>query len=173
MPNKRSVIPTCKGGVVRSGETPWSEQIPHTAAYLFGSGRSDLEVADALGVKLKTLNRWIRTVPEMAHARENSRAHVEARLADALMVAAEGAVKVEVTEALDEETGEWVAHTRKRTNLPPDPRAATAYLERRHGEDWKAKQEIVLQPDEETRAVLEEGRERMMAAIRGAQGRGE
>lgn len=142
----------------------YDPQYSVAAAYLYAGGRTDEEVADAIGVRMTDVQHWKKTIPEFQEAARNSSVFVEARLANSVMQAAtEGIKLVEIVEVVDETTGKWVPKSRKTKEVPPDSKLAIAYLERRHG--WSAKQEVRVEVDTTTQDILAEGRERMRAEI--------
>ena len=162
-----------KGGRVTVPKVTYEPRFAIIASYIYATGASDIEVAEALGVSASTINNWTKRHPEFTRARQESSEFVEARLAKALITAAEGAEKHEVTERYDEETDSWIPSQRKTTKMPPDVRAIMLWLQSRRPIDWQQKQVLEVQSDSTTIDLLEAGQRRMLAEIERARGTGD
>ena len=149
-----------------NGVVKYAPHLAIPAAYMYALGASDDEVAAGLGVSQSSVLRWARVHPEFAKARRESKAFVEARLANALLQSAEGARKTELVEVYDPDTNTWTPKQRKVTELPPNPQAAMAWLHAQHPDNWREKQEIVVEVGSDTASLLQHARERMAQRIR-------
>ena len=160
--------PKSVGG--KKGVRRWEPHLAIPAAYMYSQGASDHEVAFGLGVTHPTITYWLKVHPEFRKAKFEAGRFVEARLANCMVQAAEGARRTEITEVWDEVEEVWKPRLRKTIELPPDYRAALAWLHARAPEQWQEKQQVVLEVDSNTAAILDEGRERMKEIIAGIRG---
>ena len=150
----------------RTGRGKYNAHLAIPAAYMYMMGASDEEVAIGLGVTHATVVKWTKIHPEFAHAKRESHSFVKARLANALINAAEGAQKVEVVEEYNSDDNTWTPIKRKTTEMPPNPQAAIAWLHAQASDEWRAKQEIKVEVDQTVVDLLHAGRERMAAKLR-------
>lgn len=117
---------------------------PEYAAVTRGAadlGATDREIADALGVSTRTLNRWASRHPEFSDALKKGRAAANARVERSLYHRAVGysheAVKLQLV-------GGEVVRTPFIQHHPPVVAAAIFWLKNRDPENWRDRQQHEL-----------------------------
>jgi transposase-like protein len=94
------------------------------------NGATDNQVADILEVTPETISQWKRKHPEFARARREGKAYADAKVVNALFQRALG--YTQRTVRIDPDGKQTVTVT----ELPPDVKAATFWLERRQRDQW-------------------------------------
>jgi hypothetical protein len=121
----------------RGRPTDYDPEFCQRAANLCIAGATDFEVAEDLGVCVRTLYRWKAQFPEFSQAlkvgKELSDDRVESSLYHRAVGYSHAAVKIMQYEGVPV----IVPYTE---HVPPDVGAATLWLINRRGEEWRAKQ---------------------------------
>ena len=138
------------------------------AAVIWEAGGNNKEVAEALGIHVRTLQAWLKSFPPLAEAKECAGDHLERKLMQSLLEVCNGTEKVEFVESYID--GQWVPTSRKTTSMPADPKAIQFWLQSRLPHRWKQRQEIEVSVDRSLVEELNEGRERLQKLIAGIAG---
>lgn len=121
--------------------TKYKADFCQRAHALAADGATDIEIADALGVEVRTLYRWKAEHPEFSQAtalgKEAADDRVEASLYHRSVGYSHDAVKIFMPAGA---TKPVVASYRE--HYPPDTAAASLWLRNRRPEKWRDKQDI-------------------------------
>ena len=132
----------------RDNGPKWHDGIPALVRSLAGrskKGLSDDEVAEKLGVAVRTIHRWKKEHPEFLKALLETKAIMDARVEMSLYQRATGyrATKTEVTV----EGGQETKRVTKTEEVLPDVNACKLWLINRQPENWKDKQDVSVTGD--------------------------
>lgn len=120
------------------------EKTPEQARKLYLLGLTDEELADVLGVVVKTLHNWRAAHPEFLHATIEGKQIADAEVAERLYQRAMGYSHPE--EKVFNNGGEILrAETTK--HYPPDTQAASLWLRNRQPEKWRDKTDQYVNAD--------------------------
>ena len=116
----------------------YDKQTCITAGWLARDGKTDKEIAEALGIAESTLHLWKKTYPEFSEALKNNKAVVDNKVVDSLIKRALGydfkKTEVEVSEI----AGKVYRKQKESTvHVPADPSALIFFLCNRQPEHWK------------------------------------
>ena len=118
--------------------TAYKDQFCQEAASRYGEGATDIEVADALGIDVRTLYRWHHEHPEFRQASQLGKDAADARVERSLYNRAVGysydAVKIM------QNNGRPVV-VPFREHVPPDTGAAIKWLSNRRPDEWRERME--------------------------------
>ena len=118
--------------------TKYDKQTAITAGWLSRDGKTDKEIAEALGISESTLYKWKNEHPELSESIKNNKETVDNKVVDSLIKRAMGydfqKVEVEVSDI-----GGKVYKKRKEStvHIPADPSALIFFLCNRQPEKWK------------------------------------
>lgn len=123
-------------GGTRGPKTKYDRQTPITVAWLARDGKTNDEIAAALGIVRSTLQEWIKEHPELSDAIKRSKECVRFEVEDSLVKRAKG-YDYEKTEIEVQKVGGKEVKKKKVTTMhvPPDPACAIFYLKTQ----WKDK----------------------------------
>lgn len=116
-------------------------------------GKTDKEMAEELGIALKTLYNWKNTHPEFLHALKAAKEEPDDRVERSLFERALGYEHPEEKIAMDAKSGAIVrAMTTK--HYPPDTAAAIIWLKNRRPEKWRDKQIVEHEVGDKAKIVF-------------------
>lgn len=102
---------------------------------------TDEDIADFIGVSVRTLYKWKLRHPELGHALKRTREEVDAQVEQSLFRRATGyshkAVKMF-------QAGGQVIEKKYTEHYPPDPTSMIFWLKNRQPEKWRDRREIVM-----------------------------
>ncbi len=127
---------------IRGGRpTEYDPKFVAIAKKLGELGATDLEVAQAFEVTIRTIYRWKLDHPEFSEALQSGKDVIDDSIEIALRKRAVGytfdSVEIKVVE------GE-IVHVEKMEHVPPDPKAAMFWLQNRRPDKWRAVSKINL-----------------------------
>jgi hypothetical protein len=123
-------------------EKEFNPTMTERAAVVLRLGGTDVEVAKALGVSVRTIHRWKKTHPEFAaRVRQEKDDFDTGRVEAALVHRATGYSHKAVKIFCDPKTGstEQIEYTE---HYPPDPTSAIFWLKNRNPERWKDRVDV-------------------------------
>lgn len=126
----------------------WNDGIPDQIRRLVGrstSGLTDKEVAEHLGVAVRTVHRWKKTHPEFQKALIETKATLDSRVELSLYRRAIGYTYTEVEVTLEpglDGTPEEVRRIERTKEALPDLNAIRLWLINRDAANWRDKQEV-------------------------------
>lgn len=130
-----------RDAVQRGRPTDYKPEFCQKAADLCINGATDFEVAEILGVCVRTLYRWKAQYPEFCQALKVGKAAADDRVEASLFHRAVGyshpAVKIFMPAGAKEPV--FASYTE---HVPPDVGAATLWLTNRRGDEWRSKQSL-------------------------------
>ena len=118
---------------VPTAHSAWDSDRPRQAYELCLLGQTDQQMADVMGISVKTIEYWKSTKPEFADACRRGKTSADARVAEALFRKAVGYTKEE--EVVSVYKGE-VTKTTIMKYYPPDAWACMKWLGLRQRENW-------------------------------------
>lgn len=104
-------------------------------------GATDIEVADALAVDVRTIYRWKASNEEFCHALKSGKDESDERVERSLFSRANGYEHNEVDIRV---INEKIVQTRIRKFYPPDTTAAIFWLKNRRPDQWRDKTDVAL-----------------------------
>ena len=109
-----------------------------TAGWLARDGKTDKEIAAALGIRESTLNEWKKKYPEFSESLKNNKEVVDNKVVDALVKRALG-YEYDKTEIEVHTEGKKEFKKKKVTTMhvPPDPIAIIFFITNRQNDRWK------------------------------------
>lgn len=117
----------------------FKEEFCQRAKEMYEQGAVDIEVADALGIAVRTLYRWQAERPDFCQAAKVGKAMADARVERSLYHRAVGytfdTVKIMQNNGLP-------VVVPFREHVPPDPGAAFNWLKNRKPEEWRDRREL-------------------------------
>lgn len=125
------------------GIEKWYDGIPDQVRRLAGrarSGMTDQEVADHLGVTIRTIHRWKKTHPEFKKALIETKAILDSRVELSLYRVAIGYSYTEVEVTL--EGGVVTKRVERTKEVPPNVAAIRFWLTNRDPENWCDRQAV-------------------------------
>lgn len=111
---------------------------PKKAGELALMGKTNPEIAQALGVTAETLNQWRKQFPEFSDAIKGNKDQADGKVVASLYQRACGYEYEEKSEKVDPEKGTIVTTTIKQ--VAPDVTAQIFWLKNRQPKDWRDKQ---------------------------------
>lgn len=117
----------------------WKDEYLKIAEGACKLGATDQELADMLGVCVRTISYWRNSKPEFAEALKSGKAESDERVERSLYARANGYEHDEVD--IRVVAGE-VVQTPIRRYYPPDTAAAIFWLKNRRPEQWREKVEL-------------------------------
>jgi len=126
-----------------AGGEKWHDGVPGIIRRLAGrskAGLTDIEVAEHLGVAVRTVHRWKKDHPEFAKALIETKALLDSRVEISLFRRATGYRYTEVEVTL--EGGAEVRRVVREKEALPDVNACKLWLTNRDPAAWKDKQEV-------------------------------
>jgi hypothetical protein len=111
------------------------------ARALARDGCIDEEIADYLGVSVKTLNAWKIRYPEFKEALKGGKLEIDLLVEDSLLKRALG---YEYKETEVKKSPDGVTKKRSRKHMAPDVTAQIFWLKNRQPERWRDKQDVNL-----------------------------
>lgn len=142
----------------KEGGQKYHDGIPALVRSLVGRstrGLTDKEVAEKVGVAVRTVHRWKKDHPEFREALIETKAFLDARVELSLFRRATGypVTKVEVTT----EEGQETKRVTKTEEIAPDVQACRLWLMNRDPERWRDRQQVEHSGEikiDDARAVL-------------------
>lgn len=118
--------------------TKYDKQTPITAGWLARDGKTDKEIAEALGISESTFYKWKTEHPEFSESLKTSKEVVDNKVVDSLIKRALG-YDFKKTEVEVSEIGNKVYKKQKEStvHIPADPSALIFFLCNRQPEKWK------------------------------------
>lgn len=123
------------------------------------SGATDMEIADELGVSVRTLYRWKAVHSDFRQALKVAKEIADERVVRSLYQRAIGYEQDSVKIFMPKDADEPV-YAPFREMIAPDTTAAIFWLKNRQSQDWREKQEMVHSLDESLKNRLKEARAR-------------
>ena len=126
-----------------AGGEKWHDGVPGIIRRLAGrskAGLTDIEVAEHLGVAVRTVHRWKKDHPEFAKALIETKALLDSRVEISLFRRATGYRYTEVEVTL--EGGAEVRRVVREKEALPDVNACKLWLTNRDPAAWKDKQDV-------------------------------
>lgn len=121
--------------------TKFRPEFTQQAAKLCDLGATDIEIADFLGVEVRTLYRWKAENEEFCQAIKAAKVSADSRVERSLYARANGYEHDEVD--IRVVSGE-IVQTPIRKFYPPDTTAAIFWLKNRQPDKWRDKQDVAL-----------------------------
>lgn len=112
---------------------------PKKAGELALMGKTDIEIAKALGISEATLNKWKSQYPEFIESLKDNKDVVDAGVVNSLLQRANGYEYTEISEKEDPEKG--LIRTTTIKKVAPDVTAQIFWLKNRQPRDWRDKHE--------------------------------
>jgi hypothetical protein len=103
-------------------------------------GKTNPEIAQALGVTAETLNQWRRQFPEFSDAIKGNKDQADAPVVKSLYQRAIGYEYTEISVKEDPKKGTITTTTTK--HVSPDVTAQIFWLKNRQPKDWRDKHEV-------------------------------
>ena len=131
-----------------AGGEKWHDGIPDQIRRLVGrskSGLTDKEVAEHLGVDIRTVHRWKKTHPEFQKALIETKATLDSRVELSLYRVAIGYRYTEVEVTLED--GKVTKRIEREREVPPNVAAIRLWLTNRDGANWRDKQDVNVTGD--------------------------
>jgi transcriptional regulator with XRE-family HTH domain len=131
-----------------AGGEKWHDGVPDIVRRLAGrskAGLTDDEVAEHLGVAVRTVHRWKKDHREFAKALIETKALLDSRVELSLYRRALGYSYKEVEVTL--EGGEVTKRVERVKEVPPDISAIRLWLTNRDAESWRDKQDVRVTGD--------------------------
>jgi hypothetical protein len=120
---------------------------------LASAGLPNKEIANLIGVRLATLERRVRTIPELEEALVEGRSHAtQVMVAEMFKTALGGHVTQEITETVSP-TGKKSTKVVTR-EAPPNPHLMIYWLNNRDPENWKSQRQLM----KESRGEVNDGK---------------
>ena len=121
-------------------------------------GLTDPQIANNMGIGLRTLYEWYERFPQIAHAVKKGKAPVDIQVENALLKRALGYTEEEViTEIIEQPDGKQRKQVRKVKRIfPPDVTAQIFWLKNRKPKQWREKVENSVNIDTEDLSPLVE-----------------
>ena len=113
---------------------------PKKAGELALMGKTDIEIAKALGVSEATLNKWKSQYPEFIESLKDNKDIVDAGVVKSLLQRANGYEYTEKSVKEDPERGTITTTTVKQ--VAPDVTAQIFWLKNRQPRDWRDKHDL-------------------------------
>lgn len=121
--------------------TKFRPEFTQQAAKLCDLGATDLEIADFLGIEVRTLYRWKAENEEFCQAIKAAKTSADSRVERSLYARANGYEHDEVDIRV---VGGEIVQTPIRKFYPPDTTAAIFWLKNRQPDKWRDKQDVAL-----------------------------
>jgi len=142
----------------RGRPTKFNETIKEKILELAALGKTDIQIADIIGVSERTLNNWKGNKPKFLQSLKESK-QVADELVEASLFARAVGYKEEYKKQIISQ-GE-VVEFMEVNHMPPDTTAAIFWLKNRQPENWRDKTEVEVndlrkKSDEELEARLAE-----------------
>ena len=115
---------------------------PKKAGELALVGKTDIQIAKALGISEVTLNTWKKQYPDFLLSLKDNKDIVDAGVVNSLLQRANGYEYTETSVKEDPDKGTIVTTTTK--TVVPDVTAQIFWLKNRQPKDWRDKHEQVL-----------------------------
>lgn len=126
----------------RKGRPPtYKPTFAKQAAVLARLGATDMEMADAFGVEVRTIYRWKHDHPEFCQALKAGKDEADERVERSLYQKAIGYEQDEVKIFMPA-GAEKPVYAPFRAKIAPDTTAAIFWLKNRRSQEWRDKQEI-------------------------------
>jgi transposase-like protein len=113
---------------------------PEKAGELALMGKTNPEIAHALGVTAETLNQWRKQFPEFSDAIKGNKDQADSVVVASLYQRACGYEYTEKSERVEPEKGTTITTTIKQ--VAPDVTAQIFWLKNRQPKDWRDKQQV-------------------------------
>lgn len=126
----------------------WNDGIPALVRSLAGrakSGLTDREIAEHLGITIRTVLRWKRTHPEFAKAVIETKALLDSKVEMSLHRVAIGYSYTEVEVILED--GKEVRRVERVKEIPPNVSAIRLWLTNRDTSNWRDRQDVNVTGD--------------------------
>lgn len=142
----------------------WKDENIELARVMAKAGFTDLQMAEELGICIKTLYNWTAKYPKFLHALKMAKDAPDDRTERSLYHRANGyewteEVPVKVKE-VEYDAGRKVKETERveikkvKRFAPPDPTSLIFWLKNRRPEIWRDKKEVELNPHEDWLAKI-------------------
>jgi hypothetical protein len=136
--------------------TEYRQQFAEQAATLALNGATDDEIADDIGVSVRTVMRWYNKHPEFRQAVRYGKAQADEKVERSLYHRAVGFEMDTVKIGFYEGNAVMVEH---REYYPPDPGSAKLWLTNRKPDEWREKQELAVTGELTLASRLKEARQ--------------
>ena len=123
----------------RGAPSKYNKQTPTTAGWLARDGKTDDEIAEALGISRSTLAEWKKKYPELSDALKENKEVIDRKVEDSLLKRATG-YNYEKTEIEAAMQGNREVKKKKviQMHVPPDPVSCFFWLKNRKPDVWRA-----------------------------------
>lgn len=108
------------------------------AVYLAGEGKTDVEIAEYLGITERTLNNWKHTHAQFFQSLKDAKRLEDAKVEKSLFERALGYSHPEEKLFFDSKVGEVVSYQTTK-HYPPDPTSMIFWLKNRQPKLWRDK----------------------------------
>jgi len=115
---------------------------PKKAGELALVGKTDIQIAKALGISEVTLNTWKKQYPDFLLSLKDNKDIVDAGVVNSLLQRANGYEYTEISEKEDPEKG--LIRTTTIKKVAPDVTAQIFWLKNRQPKDWRDKRDMEL-----------------------------
>lgn len=146
-PNPQPPAPVDPPALPMGRPTDYREEYVQEAQKLCEMGATDVELGDAFGVNVRTINRWKIAHPEFFEAVRKGKEQADARVIDALYHRAMGTEFERAhpfkVKTITYENGKKVKEEEEikvvmvKEVIPPDTQAMMFWLKNRQGQDWR------------------------------------
>lgn len=125
--------------MTRGAPSKYDKQTATTAGWLARDGKTDDEIAEALGISRSTLAEWKKKHPELSDALKRNKDFIDRQVEDSLLKRATG-YDYEKTEIEAAMQGNREVKKKKVTQMhvSPDPVSCFFWLKNRKPEQWRA-----------------------------------
>jgi transposase-like protein len=122
-------------------KTKFSSEVVEISKKLAKEGCTDEEIAERLGIGIRTLYDWKKKYPQFMQALKENKDYFDSRVEDALLKRALG-YEYEETEIIATKDGKTSKVKKTKKVIPPDTTAIIFWLKNRQPGKWRNKLEI-------------------------------
>lgn len=112
---------------------------PAIVKELAEAGKTNEQIADALGISAVTLNAWMQKNPEFLSAMRDGKQHADGEIVNSLFQRAKGGIKIKEITVIQNPDGTTRKEIKEK-EIPPDVVAQKFWLMNRQPETWRDKQ---------------------------------
>ncbi len=132
-------------------EPKFNSTVARAVAYMYGTGMTDAEIAAAIDVHVKTLEKWRKMMPDFASLVKEQKELADAQVEMSLYQRAIGYTYTEVKHATHE--GVFTDEREVEKHVPPDVQAITFWLRNRKPDQWREKSKEEYADEAEAHAL--------------------